>query len=296
MSTFRAHLSLLAANVIYGANYTIAKEVMPAYIKPFGFIILRVYVSLLLFWMVHPFFSKEKVDKKDFPKLALCGLTGATINQLMFFKGLSLTSPIHAALIMITSPILVLVIAHILLKEKVTALKISGIVLGTAGAVVLIVFGNFLTPGKGATVLGDICIFINALAWGSFLVIVKPLMQKYHPVTVIKWTFLFGALFALPFGFNELMEVKWETFTGAVWMGVFYVVVMVTFIAYFLNTVPLRTVSPSVASAYIYLQPLLATAFALALGKDELTVVQVVSAMLIFTGVYLVSRTSEKLL
>jgi drug/metabolite transporter (DMT)-like permease len=285
--TLLAHLALIGAQLIYGANYTIAKEVMPDYIQPFGFIILRCVGAVTLFWMVG-LFIKEKVDNKDLPKLALCALFGIAINQLMFFKGLNYTNPINAAVIMTSTPILVLIMAAFLIKERITAKKAIGIVVGLVGTLLILLMGKELSFSSN-TFLGDLMVWVNASSYGVYLVIVSPFMKKYHPLTVIKWIFLFGLIQVLPFGFNEFTQIEWTNFPPHIIWAVVFVVVGLSFFAYLFNTVALKYVSPSVVSTYIYLQPVLASVFAIVLGKDELDEIKVISAILICTGVYLVS-------
>ena len=290
----RTHIALFAANLIYAANYTIAKGVMPDYIEPFGFILIRVSSAVLLFWLFHKIFvpNAEKVEKRDFLKLAICGLFGIAINQLLFFKGLNITTPINAAIIMTSNPILVLLFAAFMIKETITGKKLAGIVVGITGAVLLIVYGKDISFGS-TTFSGDLLILINSTSYGIYLVLVKPLMVKYSPLTVIKWVFSFGFLYVLPFGFIEFTQIDWKEMPLNIWVSVLFVVIASTFIAYSLNIYALKHVSPVIVSYYIYLQPLLATAFALFLGKDELSLIKIVSALFIFTGVYLVSQSKS---
>ncbi len=288
-TTIKAHIALFLVALIYGANYTIAKEVLDNdHIKPIGFILMRVIIGLILFTAIHTFYIKEKVDKKDLLRLMLCGLFGVAINQTFFFSGLKLTTPINASLIMTTTPILVLIASSIMIGEKITPRKILGIIAGCSGAILLILNGRTISFEK-EQVLGDLLIFINASSYGIYLVIVKSLMLKYNPITVVKWVFIFGTLFVFPFGIGELSEVRWNTFDTSIWLAIIYVLVCTTFLAYLLNAYALKTVNPSVVSIYIYLQPLLATTIALIFAKDNLVAVKVFSGILIFVGVYLVS-------
>jgi drug/metabolite transporter (DMT)-like permease len=288
-----AHLAVLSANLIYGANYSIAKQVMPEYIQAFGFIFIRVVVTTVVFFILSAFGPQEKVEKKDFGKLFLCAVFGVAINQLLFFKGLDLTAPINASLMMTTNPIMVLVAASIIIRERITIRKVVGIIIGIIGASTLLLLGSQTAISTTST-LGDIFILINSLSWGVFLIIVKPLMQKYKTVTVMKWVFLFGSILVFPFGWEQFNLIKWETFDTNVWMGVFYVVIITTSVAYMLNTYALKNLSPSTVSAYIYLQPLFATIIAIIIGKDKINGFHILSAVLIFTGVYLVTSGNFK--
>jgi drug/metabolite transporter (DMT)-like permease len=290
LSRLRTHLLLLTVNLIYGANYSIAKIALPEHIKPFGFIVVRVVMAALLYWLCHAIFIKEKVAKRDLGLMAVCGLFGVAINQLLFFKGLSITTEINAALIMITAPILVLIISNLLLKEKITYTKLLGILFGAAGVAMLFLWDKKEGFSSGG-ILGDLYVLINAASYAIYLVIVKPLMSKYHPITVVKWVFLFGMLVVVPVGFKQTTEVNWGHLPGNVWLAVIYVVIGVTFFAYLLNATALKDAKPSLVSIYIYTQPLFATVIAVAVDNDNLTMQKCLSAALIFGGVYLVSMT-----
>ncbi len=290
--TVKAHIALLITNIIYGANYTIAKEAMPEFILPSGFILLRVSGALLLFWIFHRLLVKESVAKVDMLRLAVCGLFGVAINQLLFFKGLSITNPINAAIIMTINPVMVLLFASFLIREAITLKRTIGIILGIGGAILLITYNaSFSFSGESAT--GDVWIFLNAASYGIYLVIVKPLMNKYNPLTVIMWVFTFGLIYVLPFGFIELTQVNWTELPGNIILAMIFVVVFTTFMAYLLNIHALKTLSPTVVSYYIYLQPLLASIIALIFAKDVLSIEKLIAAALIFAGVALVS-TSPK--
>ncbi|MDQ3110331.1 MAG: DMT family transporter [Bacteroidota bacterium] len=289
--TMAAHISLFLSMVIYAAGFTIIKEVTPFYIAPAGFVALRVLGATPLLWLTG-IFIKEKVERKDLGKLGLLSLCGVVINQSFFIRGMSLTSPISGAIIMITSPLLVLVLGNIILKEKITWQRFSGIVVGLCGAALLILT-NTVSNEKTDSPLGDLFIFINALSWGTFLVLVKPLMKKYHTVTILKWVFLFSIIILVPLGLPDMMNIKWNTFGSRVVFDILFVVIGVTFIAYLMNVFALKALSPSVVSAYIYTQPVMAAAIALLWGKDELTWQKIVSAFLIFAGVMLASQNKK---
>lgn len=280
--------------IIYAAGFSIIKEVTPEHVSPAGFVALRVIGATPLLWLAG-LFIKEKVSKKDLRRLALLSLFGVSINQSLFVRGMALTSPISGAIIMITSPLLVLIIGNLILKEKITWQRISGILIGLGGAALLILSGT-ISSEKQDNALGDIFIFINAVSWGTFLVLVKPLMQKYHTITVLKWVFLFGMIILIPLGWTGMMDVAWPELSGRTWFGIIFVVVAVTYIAYLMNIYGLKILSPTVVSAYIYLQPLLAAGIAVYLGKDTITWQKSVSALLILGGVMLASQNRKQAL
>lgn len=293
-ASVKAHIALFIVALIYGANYTIAKIVMDEeHLHPIGFIFLRIITGASLFWLFHTLYVKEKVERKDLGRLALCGLFGVAINQLFFLMGLHWTKPINASLIMTTTPILVLVVSAILLGERITILRVVGILIGAVGAGILIAYGkNISFSSRG--LVGDIMIFVNATSYGLYLVLVKNLMKKYHPVTVIKWVFTFGLLYVIPIGTPFLLQTNWGGFSSQAWLAFAYVLLFTTFFAYLLNAFALSVVSPSIVSIYIYLQPLMASLIAVLWGADNLTPMKVAAGGLIFIGVYLVSAIRIK--
>ncbi len=288
------HLALFTVAVIYGANYLVAKGLMPHLIGPSGFIMLRVAGATLLFFLLYAA-RFERVHRRDLMRMALCGFFGVTANQLMFFNGLNLTSPVNASIIMTSNPILVLVASSVLLRTAITPRKLLGIVLGATGAVTLL----YLSAETAVTHIswqGDLLVLGNAVAYGVYLVLVKPLMSRYRATTVIAWVFLFGAVFVLPFGLHQALAVDFSIMTSSQIMALLYVVVCTTFIAYLLNGYALTKVMPTVVSTYIYLQPVMAAAFAFVYafygGDDftgDLTLSRLLCAVLIVFGVYLVS-------
>ena len=287
-----AHLALFAANLIYGINYTVAKEVMPDYIEPLGFILVRVIGAVVLFWLCYALFYYEKVKKGDLLKLAICGLFGVAINQMLFFEGLNLTTPINAAVIMVINPILVLLFGIVFATERFSTKKGIGVALGALGAIVLITNGGQLSLNK-EHFCGNIMVFFNASSYAVYLVLVKPLMQKYKPITVISWVFLFGILFVIPFGWSDFQDIQWATMPSGILWRVAFVVVGTTFLAYLFNIYGLKTLNPSTVSTYIYLQPVLASIVAIIASSDSLDLTKICSTVLIFLGVYLVSHKTK---
>lgn len=255
-SQWGAHLALWGVGLIYAYNYLVAKGLMPEKIGPSGFIALRVAGATPLFWLLYAF-RWERVARVDLGRIWLCGLAGVTVNQLLFFNGLAITSPVHASIIMTINPVLVLLISAALLGTAITYRKVAGIALGAAGAITLLLKSGGGSLASHASWQGDLMVLLNAASYGVYLVAVKPLMAKYRPLTVISWVFLFGGLMALPFGASQVAEIEWSSFGTQDWLGVGFVVLFTTFFVYLLNIYALGRVQPTVVSIYIYLQPLL---------------------------------------
>lgn len=279
-------------SIIYGVTFTIAKDVMPEFIEPFGFIVLRVGGSVLLFWMISFFGPKEKIAKSDFPRIIAAAFFGVALNMLTFFKGLSYTSPIMGAVLMVTTPMIVLILSAIIMKERMLKRKVFGIFLGLAGTISLILYGKSMINAPNE-MLGNLLVFINAVSYGFYLIIVKKLMDKYNAFTFVKWIYTFGFLMVLPFGWSEFDAVNWSLVPIDIYCKIGFVVIFSTFLTYLLNLVSMRELKPTTVAVFIYLQPLFATVFAISLGKDELSWVKIGSAILIFTGVYLVTQKKK---
>ena len=266
---------------------------MPDFIMPSGFILLRVIGAFSLFTIAYFLFINEKVEKKDIFRLAICGVFGVAINQLFFFEGLNLTTPINAAIVMTISPILVILLAFIIIKEIITFRKSLGILLGLLGASMLILkTGDVDLSSNHQT--GNFFVFINASSYALYLVIIKPMMEKYHPISVMFYVFGFGLLYVIPFGFTNLVNVNWAIIPSNIYLEIVFVVVCTTFIAYLFNSIALKKLSPTTVSIYIYLQPVLASLFAIFWGSDSLDGKKIIAAIIILFGVYLVSVSSLK--
>ncbi|MGA2405545.1 MAG: DMT family transporter [Bacteroidales bacterium] len=283
-----AHMSLLAANIIYGLNYSIAKAVMPDHIKPFALVSIRSVFTAGLFWITSLFMPKEPVNRKDLLYLFACSFFGVVINQTLFLVGLNLTTPINSSIILSTNPIFAFVFAALILKEKITFLKGTGLAIGLSG-VLLLILQNGTPDLVSSTFLGDVYTLVNTISWAFYTVIIKRMLEKYHPVTVMKWTFLFGMLTNIPAGYNQWSTTDWSSIPLAAWLEIGFVVIFATYLGYLLISFGLRLLSPTIVSTYTYTQPIIAAYLASLMGQDHIDLVMIVSALLIFTGVFVVS-------
>lgn len=294
------HIALLFAQIIYAMNYSIAKDLMPAYLDPFALVLLRILGACSLFWFLSLFTKKEKVAKEDMKKFLWLALFGVVINQVFFIWGLSLTKPINSAIIMISNPIMVFIFTLIVFKEKITVPKVTGLLLAMAGAYIILRYkGNFELGSE--TITGDLMTLINSTSWAIFVVFSKPFYNKYSTVTVMKWVFLIGSIYMLPIGSYDLIHTDWSNFNGYAMFATVFVVVATTFLAYLLNIYGLQQLSPNVVSMYIYLQPFLATLcaiyfqpllgsfFHVQLAGDKLDLTKILAGICIILGLYLVT-------
>ncbi len=291
-------LAIIAATIasaIYGVNHTVAKGVMPFHIEPFGFIFLRVFGAAILFWAISFLGPREKIATSDWPRILGCAVFGMVINMLFFFKGLSLSTPINSSVIVTLSPVMVLILASILIRERITLLKSIGIIVGLAGALILVLFSADTGSNAPNIPMGNVLFIVNAFSYGLYLILVKPLTAKYHPLTLMKWLFFIAVFINFPITIGEFTDVQWSSLPfDAIWKMAF-VVVGTTFSTYLLNIYALKQLSASTISAFIYLQPLIAIVYAISTGADSLNLTKVVAALLVFAGVYMVTKKKTEL-
>ncbi|MCK0161378.1 DMT family transporter [Allomuricauda sp. F6463D] len=289
-----AILAAIGATIIYGINHTVAKGAMPVHVKPFGFIFIRVGGATLIFWLISLFGPKEKIEKRDWGRLLICSVLGMSINMLSFFKGLQLSTPINSAVLITISPIIVVIISALFLKEKITWNKGLGILMGFIGAVGLILFGAEIRQDAPNIPLGNFLFIINATAYGAYLVVVKKLIETYHPFTLMKWLFAIAFIINLPLTLPEVLEIEWATLPLWVYGSIAFVVIGTTFLTYLFNIFALTQLKASTVGAFAYMQPLVGILYALLSGKDQLTLVKTAAMAFVLVGVYLASKKPKR--
>jgi len=288
----RAHIALIGANLIYGLNFTIAKSVMPGFIKPLALVSLRSVITALLFWITSLFLPKEKVENRDLLYLFGCSFLGVVINQVLFLAGLNLTTPINSSIILAINPVAVFVFAAIILKEKILLIRGAGLAVGLSG-IMLLILNEGRPDLSSSTFIGNVYTLINTLSWALFTVVIKRMLAKYTPVTVMKWVFFFGMFTNIPLGYKQFTTTDWQAITISAWLAIGFVVVCATYLGYLLLIYGLKRVSPTIVSSYTYSQPVIAAIVATIIGQDSLNMVDVTSAILIFAGVFMVSRQQK---
>jgi len=284
-------LAAFGATLIYGLNHTVAKNVMPIYIGPYAFILLRVIGASILFWTVSLFIKTEKIDKKDWPRIILCSFLGMVINMLAFFKGLELSTPVNSSVMITLSPIIVFIFSAILLKEKIESMKAFGIASGFVGALILVLYTAKTGVNAPNIPMGNLLFIVNSFAYGLYLVLVKPLISKYNIITLLKWLFLLGVIMNFPVTISQFSEVEWTNLPlKEAIIPMAFVVIGTTFFTYLFNAYALTKLTASSVSSFIYLQPIVGIVFAISTKSDSLTLISVVGMILIFIGIYLVTK------
>lgn len=284
----RAHLALLGTNLFFAINFTAIKYLVNAgFILPFGLNLVRAGISTILLWLlfiVKP--TKVSIRKKDIGRFLLCALLGIAFNQLLFVKGLSLTYSIHAALLMLTTPIIIALLAYWMLREKMTAAKLIGLLLGVAGAVILITGRE---QGGGATdvLLGDVLVILNAVAYAFYFILVKPLMKTYNAIGIIRILFTIGFFMMLPFCWEEYRQINFSSYTPVAWLCLLCISVCGTFLAYVFNIYGIKVLGAATAGAYIYLQIVFSSVIAVIFLHEQVNAIKLIAAGCIVLGVYL---------
>lgn len=284
-----SQIFLLLVSLIFGANYWISKSLMPTYLNPFQLLIIRTAGAAAIIWIIQLFAKKEKVAFNDLVLLAICALFGIAFNQGFLYIGLNKTSPFDASIIHTANPVIVMLIAAFAIKEKITLLKSLGVVMGLSGALFLILTAN-QSSDKMSSLSGNLFIFANGVSYAIYLVIVKPLMKKYTSMTVLKWVFLFGFLFSLPFSKSSNFVINWNLFSEFQWFSLFYIIVINSIAAYFLIVYALKHLTASIVGYYTYLQPVVVAIIGIISGTEIPGILKIASAILIFSGVYLINK------
>ena len=291
-------LPLLAATIattIYGINHTVAKMVMPIYIGSLGLVFLRVLGATIIFWTIGLFFKTKPIEKKDRLTILKCGLFGMSINIAAFIAGLDYSTPVNSSILIIISPIFVVILSFFIFKNKINFVKILGIILGFIGAMILILTADSNSSIGRNIPLGNFLFIVNSISYAYYLIIVKPMAEKYDLITLFKWLFLIGLIFNFPLGINQFLDVNWASLP--LWEAVLpmvFVVVGTTCMTYFLNGYALSKITSTEVAVFMYLQPIIGILFAIFTKSDTITLIMFVASVLIFTGVYLTSVLKQK--
>ena len=287
-------LFAFAAALIYGVTFTIAKDVMKIHIPSFAFVLMRVSGAMGVFWLLSFFTKNEAITKRDYFKFFTAALFGIAINMMSFLKGLSYTSPISASVLMITAPIFVMIFSFLFLKNPINKYKVTGVLLGMAGAAFFILYGKTGQLSGSNPRLGNALVALNAVSYALYLILAKPILNKYQPITFAKWLYTFGFFLILPFSFHEFSRLDWAAIPLQIHLKIGFVVFFSTALTYLFNLYALKWLKPTTMSVFIYLQPLIATIFAIFVGSDQLSWIKIISASLIIAGVYLVNLSTQK--
>jgi drug/metabolite transporter (DMT)-like permease len=289
---FVAHLCLIVESALYAGSYIVASDASD-FISPFQLTLLRAIFATIIFGTAQLILVREKVETKDLLLLAACSLFGITVSNVLFFTGLNMTTPVNASLLTLTSPLFLILFA-IVIRGEIEVGKLVGVLIASVGGIILIMGDTGLGAEPTNPLLGNLLVAVSAGAYAVYLTLIRPLLQKYHPLTILKWLFAFGMLYLLPVWGLGLTQIQWAKFTPNVWIALGFILICITFITFLLNTFSLKILDASIVSTYIYTTPLLTALIGVVIDGASFSVSLILASILILFGGFLVSQTNEE--
>ncbi len=288
-----AHIAIFIANIFFGLNNPISRSLMPEIIDPIALTYLRLVGAGILFWASIIFVKFEKVPLRDVVLFFFAAFFSLTFNNFPFFYGLSRTSPIDASIVVSTLPIVSMLLAALIIKEPITLKKAFGVIVGASGALFLVLSDNIAHVGKG-NMVGNLFVFMAVISFSLYLTLFKNLIRRYSPFTIMRWMFLFGAIQSYPFCHSAVEAVSPLIFNWSVVLRISYIIVFATFVSYILLAAGQKMILPTTLSMYNYTQPIIASLATVAMGLDTFGYDQLVSIVLVFVGVYIVTQSKTR--
>lgn len=292
---WKGHVAVLCANLIFGLNIPISKALLSQWMTPFGYMASRTLVATIIFWIIQSFLPKEKVSPKDLAIIAMGGIMGFVVSQSLTAVSLQYTSPVYFSLIVALSPLVVMLLAAVFLKEPITGKKMAGVVLGIAGALLMIAQIDNSVSGKN-NLWGIFLAVISVTAFSVYLIIIRSVAQKYTTVTQMKWMFLFAAIILVPLGCTEYSEQALFSASWG-WTGVWelaFVAILATSVAYFLTPFGMKYLRATTVSVYMNLQPIVSSVAAICVGQDNFSWDKPLAEVLVIARAYVVSTSRAK--
>jgi drug/metabolite transporter (DMT)-like permease len=293
--THWGHIAIIAVNLIFGFNTPITKSVLGSEfsISPLALTFLRFIGASLVFWIAAFLFKAPKASKKDVLIMIAASFLGIALNQMSFVTGLSSTSPVDASIVVTLTPVLTMIAAAIFLREPITVLKAVGVFIGCAGALLLILTSASV-GNEERSWSGNLFCLMSCIAYALYLTLFKNLIQRNHPLTLMKWMFLFGSIMVFPLCYKPLCEVPFAQLPLEMWGKIAYIILAATFLTYLLIPVAQVRIRPTTLSMYNYLQPIVTTLVAVYMGMGTFGWQKALAAGLIFAGVYVVTQSKSR--
>ena len=291
------HAACFMAYAIFGLNIVICKDLTSSHtFSPLALFSIRSVCACTLFWLISLFQPKEKVDRKDYIKIFLASFLGYFCCQLSFLMAIPQVTPMTSSIVSSLSPIYTMFIAAVAIKEPITLKKVAGVLISFGGMMLLVLGGMRASGVIENSIQGILLLIVNGLSFALYLGIFKPLISKYSVCTFMKWIFLFSTLMSFPFTCGEIFRLDWGEIPSKILLELGFLVFFATFISYYLIPYGQKRLHPTLVSLYAYIQPIIATAISICIGMDTLTWQKVLSAILVFAGVIIVSysKTSPK--
>lgn len=289
------HAACFVAYAIFGLNIIICKDLTSSHIiSPMGLFSIRSVSAGSLFWLISLFMPKEKVDRKDYVRIFIASMLGFFLCQISFLIAIPEVTPMTSSIVSSLSPIYTMFIAAVAIKEPITVKKAGGVLISFVGIMILIFNSMHSAGATENSMRGILLMIVNGLSFALYLGIFKPLISKYSVCTFMKWIFLFSTLVSVPVSAGEIVSLEWSTVPGKLIAELGYLVFFATFVSYYLIPFGQQRLRPTLVSMYAYVQPIIATGISICIGMDTLTWQKILSAVMVFAGVIIVSRSKSK--
>ena len=294
-SKAKGHLAIFAANAIFGLGVPVTKALLDDWVTPMGYMASRCVFAAVIFWVIAYFMPKEPVEKRDLVVIMLAGLLGFVISQTLTAWALDFTTPVYYSLVAAMTPVAVMILAAIFLKENITAVKIVGVLLAIAGALLMLFISWQSGTGKN-DLLGIFLTVLSMLTWAVYLIVTRKVSAKYSSVTQMKYVFLVSAIVTLPIAlFTEPQQRLYSS--ACEWSGVIemaFIVLFATVLGYFLIPYAMKFLRATTVSIYTNIQPVVASLVAIAIGQDVMSWDKPVAAVLVLLGAYIVTMPDKR--
>lgn len=289
------HAACFVAYAIFGLNIIICKDLTSSHIiSPMGLFSIRSVSAGSLFWLISLFMPKEKVDRKDYVRIFIASMLGFFLCQISFLIAIPEVTPMTSSIVSSLSPIYTMFIAAVAIKEPITVKKAGGVLISFVGIMILIFNSMHSAGATENSMRGILLMIVNGLSFALYLGIFKPLISKYSVCTFMKWIFLFSTLVSVPVSAGEIVSLEWSTVPGKLIAELGYLVFFATFVSYYLIPFGQQRLRPTLVSMYAYVQPIIATGISICIGMDTLTWQKILSAVMVFAGVIIVSRSKSR--
>ena len=289
------HAACFVAYAIFGLNIIICKDLTSSHIiSPMGLFSIRSVSAGSLFWLISLFMPKEKVDRKDYVRIFIASMLGFFLCQISFLIAIPEVTPMTSSIVSSLSPIYTMFIAAVAIKEPITVKKAGGVLISFVGIMILIFNSMHSAGATENSMRGILLMIVNGLSFALYLGIFKPLISKYSVCTFMKWIFLFSTLVSVPVSAGEIVSLEWSTVPGKLIAELGYLVFFAPFVSYYLIPFGQQRLRPTLVSMYAYVQPIIATGISICIGMDTLTWQKILSAVMVFAGVIIVSRSKSR--
>ena len=289
------HAACFLAYAIFGLNIVICKDLTGSHtFSPLALFSIRSVCACALFWLVSLFFPRERVEGRDFLKILLASFLGYFCCQLSFLMAIPQVTPMTSSIVSSLSPISTMFSAAVAIKEPLSFKKLAGVLVSFGGMLLLVLGGMNVSGVQENSIQGILLLIVNGLSFALYLGIFKPLISKYSVCTFMKWIFLFSTLMSLPFTSAEIVRLEWGAIPSRILLELAFLVFLATFVSYYLIPYGQKQLRPTLVSMYAYVQPIIATAISICIGMDSLSWQKILSAVLVFAGVVIVSRSRSR--